>query len=446
MRFLICFITLFWLTACHDHDKSVSDVAEEPVEEQEWLPVAGNATISYESNHSFLQFVPNLDLTELSQASKGRELFTAHWLPAPNLSQPLLDGFGPLGLVDACAGCHQTSARAESLKENGEIGPGLLFRLLDQQGNADPTLGGQLQTVATEGNAEGSVHWREGLQGRVDFLFEQQTHALSDGIQLAPRLSPQLFGMGLLDAIPDQTILAFEDENDLNGDGISGRAHWHSTGQTSCLGKYGWKAMQCSLQDQIAGALQQDMGLTSSLAPNEPCTEYQPQCAQAASGGDPEVSDVSLNAMEHFLAALAVPARRAEDLPRFNRGARLFRESGCNACHRETLKTGDDAIFSVLKQQTLYAYTDLLLHDMGADLSDGAMEGNASVTEWRTPPLWGLGLMDGDGQSRFLHDGRAATLEEAIFWHGGEALFARRSYEALTSDQQADFLYFLKGI
>lgn len=404
-------------------------------------PTGGVATVEFLENNNFLQFVPDLDILQYNGASQGRELFIATWSPAPG-ARDLLDGFGPLAITDSCANCHQASARAESLKSDGTTANGILFRLRDQYGNADPIFGPQLQTYSADGTPEGTVTWSEGSAGEVLFHLNDSVNPLANGISLAPRLSPQLVGMGLLDLVPESVIVEYEDSNDTNMDGISGRANQ----QGECIGRFGWKAIHCSLKGQVAGAFQQDMGLTSTLNPTEPCSDSQDICNLYASGGEPEVSDKSLEDINDFLTILAVPARRINDQDEFLIGKALFDSTGCNACHRETLSTREVERFPILSNQTFYPYTDLLLHNMGTELSDGAKESGAEADEWRTPPLWGLGLIEGDGQSRFLHDGRASSIENAILWHGGEAEQSKNAFSDLTSHQKSALLAFLRAI
>ena len=392
-----------------------------------------------------MQFIPGLKLEELASAAQGRELFIADWTMAPG-SRELLDGLGPLFVAPACDSCHLPDRRAAALNDDGTIGTGLLFRLGDEYGNPDPHFGGQLQNRATVGNPEGSVSWTDGGQGKPIFHIVTADGNLAEGIALGPRQSPQLTGMGLLNLVPEAHILQWQDSDDANQDGISGRAHRLYREGRHCLGRFGWKAMHCTLRGQSAGAFLQEMGLTTPLNPQEPCTDQQPICAQQPSGGTPEVSETSLAAINEFLTLLAVPARRINNIDDFNRGADLFEQSGCDACHRPTLVTGEHPLFEQLNHQTIYAYTDLLLHDMGDALADGVREGDASSREWKTPPLWGLGLLEGQGESRFLHDGRAKTLEQAILWHGGEADSSRRRYQALNDDERQLLLQFLRSI
>ncbi|BCP67258.1 di-heme oxidoredictase family protein [Thermus thermophilus] len=227
------------------------------------------------------------------------------------------------------------------------------------------------------------------------------------------RIAPPVFGAGLLEKVPEAAILALEDPQDQDGDGISGRAARLEGG----LGRFGWKASTTSLLEQSALAYREDMGLSTPLFPEE---------------GRAEVSEEELERVTFYVAHLAVPAPR--HLPEDLRGKRLFREVGCASCHRERLGG-------------LPAYTDLLLHDMGEALADGVAEGAASPAEWRTPPLWGIGLTRKVlGEEVYLHDGRAQSLEEAILWHGGEAEEAKRRFMALPKADREVLLRFLRGL
>lgn len=411
---------------------------------REWFAPGGAATLDYDPDLPFLQFIPGLDLSELPSASQGRELFMAQWELAPG-SRSLVDGLGPLAIADACVACHLSAGRAPSLNEDGSIGVGLLFRLGNEQGTADSHYGGQLQTLSLVGSTEADIHWQPGEQGEPVFTVTPHSGDLAEGINLGPRLSPELIGVGLLEQVADETILEYADPDDSDQNGISGRAHWLTVEGEQRLGRFGWKAIQPSLRRQTAAALQQDMGLTNPVFPSEPCTAQQSLCGEHPNGGEPEVSETSLSAINDFMRLLAVPGRRIDDQAVFDRGADLFDSIGCADCHRPTLTTGTSS-FPQLSGQLIYPYTDLLLHDMGEQLSDGVREGDASGREWRTPPLWGLGLVESDVNARFLHDGRAASIEEAIGWHGGEAGQARQHYLDLGEQQQQALLDFLRGI
>jgi CxxC motif-containing protein (DUF1111 family) len=192
--------------------------------------------------------------------------------------------------------------------------------------------------------------------------------------------------------------------------------------------------------------MSQDMGLTTSVFMDPNCTANQPICWTAPNGGTPEVTDSSLDAVTDFMTALAVPERRVADLSTFNKGAQLFTQVGCASCHTPKQKTGASVRFPLLAQQTIYPYTDLLLHDMGKSLDDGVKEKNAESYEWRTPPLWGIGIVARDPEARFLHDGRASSLTEAILWHGGEAENTKTRFTKLSATQQQTLLSFLNSI
>lgn len=428
-----------------DTDSNPDVGQPDPVQDtRDWKPVAGDATVKFDENLSFLQFVPGIDLSLLPNVARGRELFVADWTMAPG-NRELLDGLGPLFIAEACDNCHLPLGRAASLNADGTVAPGLLFRLGNESGEVDPVYGGQLQSQSTVGMPEGTVTWQD-TGAAPEFSVTPFNSNLAQGINLGPRLSPQLTGVGLLELVSESSILEWQDIHDENQDGVSGRAHIVTREGVECIGRFGWKAMQCSLRGQSAGALQQDMGLTTPVNPTENCTEQQFICSQQPSGGSPEVSESSLSAINEFLTLLAVPARRVSDQDLFDEGADLFEQVGCHLCHRPTVETAQHQEFSQLSQQTLYAYTDLLLHDMGQGLSDGVKEGDASGSEWRTPPLWGIGLMEGLGQTRFLHDGRAATIQEAIEWHDGEAESSKQKWLSLEESQQQTLLAFLRAI
>ncbi|MFG1489100.1 di-heme oxidoredictase family protein, partial [Oceanospirillum sp. HFRX-1_2] len=242
-------------------------------------PVGGIATTNYEVNKTFLsQLIPDLDLASAGNVSQGEQLFMANWVTAPS-SRELFDGLGPLFIADSCAACHLPTARAKALNSDGSTDKGILFRLLDREGIADAHLGVQFQNQATTGSAEGSVLWREKPAGGLEFYLSDSSSLVEDKTQLAPRLSPQLYGVGLLALVDEAQIADWADEYDINKDGISGRVHWLASGDTECIGRFGWKAIHCSLTSQVGGAFNQDMGLTSTLFPDENCASGQSVCS-----------------------------------------------------------------------------------------------------------------------------------------------------------------------
>ena len=266
---------------------------------------------------------------------------------------------------------------------------------------------------------------------------------------VSPRVAPATIGMGLLEAVPEASILALSDPEDANEDGISGRPNYVRnvrSGQLT-LGRFGWKANQPSVEQQAAAAFLGDIGITSSLFPNKNCPAGQEACRQAPSGGSPEVPDERLEKVTIYIQTVAVPAMRDVDDEQVQQGARLFVQTQCALCHTPRQETGDTHPLEPLRNQVLFPYTDLLLHDMGEGLADHRPDGQASGTEWRTPPLWGIGLVEKVSKhTMFLHDGRARNLEEAILWHGGEAEESRGQFMTLTKDERNALIRFLESI
>ncbi|WP_058368717.1 di-heme oxidoredictase family protein [Psychrobacter sp. ENNN9_III] len=462
---LLCLGMTLILSACGGSDDNASstpnlpsnpsspNTPDETEADTDWLPAGGNATITADISRPFLQIMPNLPSSALGGVSPGRELFITQWTPA-NQGRVLFDGVGPLFNANACTQCHSAEGRKPIYANDGELSNAILFRLGDAQGVAHAYYGEQMQhqsidaSIATEGKMRYIATVEDDKKSRsirFEFTPTDSNQPLGD-TAISGRISPQLVGMGLLDLIPEADIIAASDANDDNKDGISGRVHWVNEGPDQRIGRFGWKAINSSLRTQNANAMSQDMGLTTSIFMDPNCTVNQPICWTAANGGTPEVSDSSLDAVTDFMTALAVPERRVSNLSTFNQGANLFTQVGCAGCHTPKQKTGDSDRFPLLSQQTIYPYTDLLLHDMGAGLDDGVKEKNAESFEWRTPPLWGIGIVAKDPEARFLHDGRASSLTEAILWHGGEAEGAKTRFKQLPVEQKKMLLSFLNGI
>ncbi|MCX4197036.1 c-type cytochrome [Methylobacterium organophilum] len=263
------------------------------------------------------------------------------------------------------------------------------------------------------------------------------------------RIAPQMIGLGLLEAIPEQALLANADPDDRNGDGISGRPNrvFDQTTRETVMGRFGWKAGQPSLNQQNADAFFNDMGLSTSLFSGNSCTERQTDCLAMPHGGEPEVSDNILAQVLFYTRNLGVPARRNVDDPKVLAGKTLFHRAGCQSCHVPQFTTAADAAEPELANQLIRPYTDLLLHDMGERLADHRAEFEASGREWRTPPLWGVGLTQTvSDHSQFLHDGRARNLLEAILWHGGEAEKARQVVLGFDQQERDALLSFLESL
>ncbi len=416
---------------------------------------------------AFSLSAPELPLARVRVFFFGNRLFNTNWTTAP-ASVESFDGLGPIFNRVSCSGCHVRDGRGRPPVDGEDRMLSMLVRLsVPGDGphggpKAHPTYGDQLgdraiQGVEPEGRAV--IEWREveGEYGdgtpytlrRPELRFEDLAYGpLGDDIMISPRVAPAVFGLGLLEAIPEAAILAGADPEDENGDGISGRPNRvHSiAADEPALGRFGWKANQPSLRQQNAGAAFGDIGLTTSLFPQENCMEGQVACAAAQTGGAPEVSDEFLDKLTFYTQTLAVPVRRNVDDPEVERGETLFHVAGCAGCHTPTFTTGEHEV-DVLEGQTIHPFTDLLLHDMGEGLADGRPDFAAGGREWRTPPLWGIGLVETvNDHALFLHDGRARGLAEAILWHGGEADAAKEAFRTMDAADRAALIAFLRSL
>lgn len=218
-------------------------------------------------------------------------------------------------------------------------------------------------------------------------------------------------------------------------------------GATGRVGRFGWKASQASLEDQVQAAFHGDIGITSPRFPLEQLSAAQREVVREPSGGEPEIDAAKVSRVAHYCRVLAVPAQRTPEDPQVNLGREVFARAGCAACHVPELRTGNGSPIEALRGVAFRPYSDLLLHDMGEGLADGRRDGDASGREWRTPPLWGIGLVPTvNGHSRYLHDGRARSLEEAVLWHGGEAQRSRDAFMAMEPAERAALLAFLGSL
>jgi CxxC motif-containing protein (DUF1111 family) len=271
---------------------------------------------------------------------------------------------------------------------------------------------------------------------------------------MSPRVAPPMIGLGLLEAIAEADILSRADPEDRDGDGISGRPNWSYDAQarTVRLGRFGWKAGQPSVRQQNAHAFAGDIGISNPTVPDASgdCTAAEAACRAAPHGarpGDHEVGEILLDKVAFYARNLAVPMRRDVDRPDVLAGKALFHAAGCAACHRPTYMTRGEGVAPEQAGQLIWPYTDMLLHDMGEGLADDRPEGAADGREWRTPPLWGIGLTETvSGHTFFLHDGRARSVLEAILWHDGEARAARDRVMAMTPDDRAKLIAFLESL
>lgn len=421
----------------------------------------GSQTIFSEGVGAFSAPFPGLSGRRLEEHEIGDAHFEASFVAAP---APLFQGLGSVYNSNACVNCHVNDGRGKPILSNEPLSS-MLFRISipgsDAHGGPSgiPGFGGQLQDKAIYGvsaEAKIQVTWVESTfefnDGEIIMLRSPQWSFYNSYLPLPPdamfsaRIAPPIHGLGLLEQVSEVDILKQEDEYDFNGDGISGKANyvWNSKEQKLMIGRFGWKAEAATLEQQTAGAYNEDMGITSSFAPIE-STYGQLQYDEKSD--EPEVVDSIFNAVVFYVKTLAVPARRKVNNPLILRGKQLFTEAQCASCHSPKMKTKTDVTFPEASNQRIQPYTDLLLHDMGASLADQRPTYSASGHEWRTPPLWGIGLTPlVNGHSYYLHDGRARNLMEAVLWHGGEASTSVERVKSMSKADREALIAFIKSL
>jgi CxxC motif-containing protein (DUF1111 family) len=360
----------------------------------------------------------------------GRALFDRAWVPAPASTQSA-DGLGPLFNARSCSACHGLRGLSPA-----SANP---FALTLKLGH-DALYGEQIQTFAAPGlGGEGRVLIEDGPQGRKPRVVDAPLGPPAAGTAMSLRHAPTIAGIGLLALVPDAEVLAGADPDDRDGDGVSGRPNMRGPH----LGRFGWKAVHPRLSEQNAAAFALDLGLGTAFRPaaHGDCTSGQRDCLAAPQGGSVEAPEISVEMarLVDLFVSLVPPPKSARDLE----GEALFAATGCAACHRPGWQIRRPGAANTL---IVRPYTDLLLHGMGEGLADDLVEGNARGDEWRTPPLWGIGERLAVGDPAFLHDGRAATLEAAIGWHGGEALTAAGRFAALPVAERERLLAFLSAL
>jgi CxxC motif-containing protein (DUF1111 family) len=433
---------------------------------------------------AFSQASANMSFAREADFKIGNGFFKRQWVTAP-ASTEAADGLGPLFNARGCQNCHIKDGRGHPPQEGGpHSAESLLVRLAipartaEQQaarteGRAkvtpDPVYGTQLQDLAIPG------HIGEGLpmvtytplpvtlaDGTVVALRKPNWEVASWGygapdpdIHLSPRVAPPMLGMGLLEAIPEAELLAHADPEDRDGDGISGRANRvRDVNGEWAMGRFGWKAGMPTVREQSAGAFAGDIGINTPLFPAAwgDCTAAQTACRAAPTGNTPRYDDLEapakvLDLVTFYSRNLALPPRRDVDDAQVLRGKQVFYQAGCVACHVPKFVTARLEDQPEQSFQLIWPYSDVLLHDMGPGLADGLEEGVATGQEWRTPPLWGIGLVPTvNGDTGFLHDGRARTVLEAILWHGGEGQAARDAVIGLPADDRAALLRFIDSL
>lgn len=455
----------------------------EPGEE---LP-GGQATSrkSVDNANAFSNSSGNMPFKRELDFKVGNGIFRKLWVSSPS-STTASDGLGPVFNSRSCQRCHLKDGRGHPPEANfpDDDATSMFLRLSippqtseqKQQLAArrinvvpEPTYGTQLQDFSIQGiDAEGKMHieykdlpftFPDGEKvtlRKPSYSIDQPAYGpLHADVMISPRVANQMIGLGLLEAIPENDIRALADPDDTNDDGITGRPNevWSLIANKVMLGRFGWKAGAPNVKEQSAAAFEGDIGISNPLArrPSGDCTERQPKCLTAINGNSikegVEAGEKFLDLVTFYSQNLAVPRRRDPAAPQVLAGKKLFHEAGCAKCHHPSFTTGESPGQPHLSGQKIWPYTDLLLHDMGERLADNRPEGVANGREWRTPPLWGIGLTKiVNGHEFFLHDGRARGLVEAILWHGGESEASRDAFTQLSKKERDQLIAFVKSL
>ena len=434
-----------------------------------WAQIVRSEPKPIPLNEVFLQPVPGLTYAQLRLFREGEKEFKVPWVVFPLLGGHW--GLGPTFIANACTVCHVQAGRGRTV-DNAIIVQQLLRVSMPGQGPhgeplPHPHYGEQIQVFGV------NVGLKENLKpGEADVYIDWMPSSvtLADGTPVElrrPKLRMEnlrfgplgeqsmtslrntqvIYGLGFLEAVPESTlkdIAAMQKKQGLNG-----RLNYvrDDIQQKTVLGRFGWKANQPSIRQQIVAAFLGDMGVTSSLYMEENCPPVQTLCLAMPPGNRPELLDYNWDQMEFWHAALAPPPARNLELPQVKLGEKLFQQAGCAACHLPELRTGDYPLLPIIANTTFRAFTDLLLHDMGEDLADGRPDFLAGPRDWRTPPLWGIGLSaQVNGSTHLLHDGRARNVLEAILWHGGEAKAAKDAFSKMPLDEREALITFVNAL
>ena len=432
----------------------------------------------------YKQPIEGLSAKQLKQFPQGEKVFNNFWMAVNNPLIPLTWdlslpgpsggewGLGPTFLATNCAACHVNAGRGRVIDSGGLAVQNVLRISVPGEGphggpKPDPNYGTDIQmfdtvtrkdTTQRAGEAEVFIDWvtqkfsfadGEELELRKPKVRVENLNfgPLAEGVMLSLRNSQAMVGMGYLQAVSDKDILALaEKQKEL---GLNGRPNYvrDDINKQTAIGRFGWKANQPSVRQQIASAFSGDIGVTSSLYPETNCTSVQKECVEAIRNPQPELRPEMWDAITNWTLSLEVPNQRNKTKPEVKRGEQLFAATGCGGCHVPEMRTGKFEPVPALSHKTIRPFSDLLLHDMGPDLADGRPDFKASGSDWRTPPLWGIGLSKQvNASTSFLHDGRARNLTEAIVWHGGEAKPAKDKFVAMPKTERHDLLEFLNSL
>lgn len=434
-----------------------------------WAQIVRSEPKPIPLNEVFLQPVPGLSYAQLRLFKEGEKEFKVPWVVFPLLGGHW--GLGPTFIANACSVCHVQAGRGRTV-DNAIIVQQLLRVSVPGQGphgepKPHPDYGDQIQVFGVNvglkenlkpGEADVYIDWMPSSVTLADGtpvelrrpklrMENLRFGALGEQSMTSLRNTQVIYGLGYLEAVPESTlkdIAALQKSQGLNGRLNYVRDDIH---QKTVLGRFGWKANQPSIRQQIVAAFLGDMGVTSSLYIEENCPPAQTLCLAMPPGNRPELLNYNWDQMEFWHAALAPPPARNLELPQVKRGEKLFQQVGCAACHLPELRTGDYPLLPIIANTTFRAFTDLLLHDMGEDLADGRPDFLAGPRDWRTPPLWGIGLSaQVNGSTHLLHDGRARNVLEAILWHGGEAKSAKDAFSKMPATEREALIDFVNSL
>lgn len=466
----------------------VSGTTAPELDSSERLP-GGEGSVSIKPFASFMLPPTNMAEADRPNFHAGKALARQPWIKAPTITDAR-DGLGPIYNARTCLACHLNGGRGVVPEQPDRMLVSGIVRLSipgkNEHGEAlpEPVYGGQFQSqsVALLHQLRGSA----GIEtthdpkivrpeGYVYIRWHEQNYTYPDGktlrlqypeiqirnlgygelhenVMTSLRNAPPIHGMGLLQGIAQSDIDALADPDDADANGISGRVNivWDFSSKRAVPGRFGWKANSANIRDQVAGAFRGDVGIVNSVFPEQPCTSAQPACVHSPHGTDEnglELADPLLKLAVDFTRSLAVPKRRKPEHELVMAGRENFYSVGCAECHQPSFTTMANADFPHLSEQKIWPYTDLLLHDMGQALADNRPDFDASGSEWRTPPLWGVGLSKAvNGNNQLLHDGRARNVEEAIIWHGGEAQASRDKFAALSQANRKALIAFVRSL
>ncbi len=489
---VIIMLALVVISCGTQNDVKDSLKAAPPISLSESFP-GGETTVPHRPFASFMRPAKNLPEKLKPEFHAGKALAHQPWVKAPTITTAR-DGLGPLYNARTCLACHINGGRGKMPDDGSDVLLSAFLRVslpgYDKVNGVigEPTYGDQFQSqsVALSHQLRAVVKDTElknkevAPEGYVYIDWLKKTYSYADGEDVALRLpkirienlsygplhkdtligirlAPPIHGMGLIEAITQASIEQNADPDDVDNDGISGRINqvWDFEKKQTVAGRFGLKANKSSIRFQVAGAFAGDMGITNPVFPKESCTQSQELCLVTPNGNEVavndmppvELSDSLLKLVVDFNKNIAVPKRRNETSKKVIAGRELFYQINCNSCHNPSYVTGTATGFPHLSNQQIWPYSDFLLHDMGPELADGRTDYLAAGSEWRTPPLWGVGLNQKvNGSDNLLHDGRAQSVEAAVLWHGGEAQTSKENFSKLNKKQRTALVAFVNSL